>query len=279
MNGRASAERRLAAAALVVLACALSACAPRATRVALPDGTGVPLAAADAQVLADEVTARCDVGRALTADVRVGGRVDGERIRGTLQLGVEAGGLRIEGVPPFGSPLFVLAGRTEAATLLFPRENAYVFEAPVPALTEALIGVPIGPADLHMLLSGCGVSVREVRGGATFGGWTRLDTADGARVWLTTAASDTGGAAGVPIVRVAETPTWRLDYASRQDDAALRGTLAASSAPGRTRLSFEVVAPERLPALPPAALEVVIPDGARPVSLDDLRRRRVLAES
>jgi hypothetical protein len=278
LNGRGSAERRAAIAALALLAASLSACAPRTTRVALPDGDGVPLAAADARAIADAVTARCAADEALTADVRVGGQVDGERIRGTLQLGVDADGLRIEGVPPFGAPLFVLAGRTDAATLLFPRDNAYVPGAPVAALTEALIGVAIGPADLRMLLSGCGVSVSDVRAGARFGEWTRLDTGDGARVWLTTGGPDVA-AAGAPIVRVAETASWRLDYARREGDAPLRGTLVALRAPDRTRLSFEVVAPERLPSLPPAALEVVVPEGARPVSLDDLRRRRVLADS
>lgn len=278
MSARASADRSwLGLAALLLLAAGLVACAPRSTRVTLPSGAGTPLTPVEAQALADAVMAACDDEAALTADVRVGGQVDGERIRGTLQLGVDVAALRIEGVPPFGAPLFVLAGRTDAATLWLPRENAYVSDVPVAQLTDALIGLPLAPADLRMLLAGCGIPVHGVRGGATYGTWTRLDAADGARVWVTRRPED--GPAGAAVVRVADTAGWRLDYAEREADGPVRGTLVASGTEARTQLSFEVVAPERLLVLPPAALDVVIPAGARPVPLADLRRQRVLAAS
>ena len=227
----------------------------------------------DARALATRVEAACDVAPALTADLRLGGRVDGERIRGTLQVGVAADAIRLEGVPPFGAPIFLLAGRAEAATVLFVREAAYVRDAPVVALTEALVGVALAPDDLRRLLAGCGVEVPDITGGATFGAWTRLDAANGTQLWVQT------GEGGRPVVRVVETADWRLDYAAREATAPLRGTLVASASGGRTSLSFEVVAPERLDVLPPAALELVIPPRARALTLADLRRQRVLIDS
>lgn len=269
-----SGSRRVARVAALVLAATVAACAPRSTSVALPTGPGAPLAAEEARALAAAVRTPCAAAGALTADLRVAGRVDGERIRGTLQLGVDDTAVRIEGVPPFGAPLFLLAGKAEAATLLFVRENAYVPDTPVEALIEALVGLPLTPADLHGLVAGCGVAPGAVAGGAAYGDtWRRVDGAGGTRLWMTR------GADGVPVLRVAETTGWRLDYADRAAGTAVRGTLAARGANPRTRLTFEVVDPERLPTLPPAALELVIPEQARPVSLDELRRRRVLAAS
>ena len=52
------------------------------------------------------------------------GRAGGERVRGRILTGLESGGLvRLEAVAPFGAPFFILAGRSERATLVLPREH------------------------------------------------------------------------------------------------------------------------------------------------------------
>jgi hypothetical protein len=257
----------------LALAVAVAGCAPRMASVALPDGTGTPLESAAVQAAAAAMAAPCHGLQALTADLRIAGRVDGEKVRGTLQVGVDASAIRIEGVPPFGAPVFVLAGQAEAATLLLVRERAYVDNAPVTALTDALVGVALSPSDLLTLLAGCGVSTDAPLHGVGFGAeWVRLDLPDGVRAWLSTA-----GSGNAPTLRVVETAAWRVDYEAQPTGQAVRGTLRRVGA-GGTTLTFTVEAPERLAALPTGALEVTIPREARRVSLDDLRRQRTLVE-
>lgn len=268
---RAGAER--AALLAGVLGLALAGCAPRMASVTLPTGAGRPLDAVATRAAAASMAGPCRDLQALTADLRIAGRVDGEKIRGTLQVGVDADALRIEGVPPFGAPVFVLAGRTDAATLVFLRDGVYVDKAPVAALTEALVGVALTPSDLLSLLGGCGISAGVPLGGAAFGDdWMRLDLPNGVRAWLAATAPGTA-----PALRVVETPAWRVDYEARPAGEALQGTLrrAVSTA---TQLSFTVEAPERLTELPDGALSVVIPRDARAIPLAQLRRQRALAE-
>src|SRR5690606_21768355 len=95
---RASADGRGRHALMVGLALAVgvAGCAPRMASVALPAGTGTPLESAAVQAAAAAMAAPCLGLQALTADLRIAGRVDGEKVRGTLQVGVDAGAIRIE---------------------------------------------------------------------------------------------------------------------------------------------------------------------------------------
>lgn len=228
---------------------------------------------ADIAASVEAMTGPCRDLRALTADLRVAGRVDGDRVRGTLQVGVEAGGVRMEGVPPFGAPVFVLAGRSEAATLLFSRDGVFVSGVPVATLMDAVVGVALTPPDLLALLGGCGVPAGSPNGGRSFGsGWVQLAFSDDVSAWLRSEPQ------GVPSLRVVETREWRVDYEARRAAQALRGVLTRKGG-AATALSFEVSAPEQLPALPEAAFDVHIPPDARALPLEQLRRHRALAES
>jgi hypothetical protein len=251
----------------LLLLVALGACAPR-TALVLPQGPGEPI---DPAIVALESARRdtaCASVQAMTADVRVSGRVDGQRVRGTLQVGVDRTGVRIEAVPPLGAPVFVLAGRSAAATLLLPRERAYV-EAPVPDLTEAVVGIALTPDDLLAVLTGCGVPATALTGGRQFGAhWIRLDTVSGARLWLRPDGLDRRLVA-------AEAGAWRVVY-DLTAGASTRGTLHHAVAD--THLSFTVHDPETLDALPEAAYDVRVGLNDRPIRLDDLRGHRALAE-
>lgn len=273
MSRRANAERRLVVAAALALTCVAGACAPRTSTVLLPDGQGQPMDDAAVAAQVNLMAAPCRPVRALTADLRLAGRVDGDKVRGTVQVGVDADGVRMEGVPPFGAPIFILAGRTTAATLLFVRDGVFVRDEPVSSLTDAIVGVALTPADLLVLLGGCGLSSEAVTGARTFGGgWVRLDFAGGLRGWMhTTGASPAA-------VRVAETPEWRVDYDVRRPGQPVRGVLRRKGGT-RTALSFEVASPDVLAELPAGALDVRIPTEARPIPLEELRRRRALGDS
>ncbi|HTU99863.1 MAG TPA: hypothetical protein VMF13_04955 [Luteitalea sp.] len=250
----------------------VAGCAPK-VRVALPSGAGTPLA----DVAAAEQAAResCKAPKALTADLRMSGRIDGGRVRGTLQVGLTPTTMRLEGVAPFGGPVFVLAAKPEEAVLLLPRESAVVRGPSAAALLDAVVGVSLSPADLLAIVSGCGVADWKVSGGAAFGdAWTRLDLGDARHVWVHRPS------AGAPAAIVAaEDARWRVEYT--------RGTAGWPTAirlvqraegPVRTDAAFAVDAPEALDALPDGALEVEVPAGTRSVGVADLKKRRDLSE-
>jgi hypothetical protein len=258
-------------AAAVLLAAA--ACAPK-VNLALPTGAGTPLA----DLAAAEQAARgaCTTHPAITADLRLSGRIDGDRVRGTLQVGVTHDAMRLEGVAPFGAPVFVLAAQSGRATLLLPRESAVARGDSAAALLDAVVGVALTPADLLAVVSGCGLADRSIRGGATFGdAWTRIDLEGGdRRLWIRRM-----GTAGAPAVVAAEDDRWRVEYTRRDAGwpTAIR-LVQRAAGPVRTDAVFAVDAPEAMEALPDGALDVEIPKGAREVALADLRKSRELRE-
>ncbi len=266
---RASGRRLAPVVAAILLA---SACAPK-VRLTLPAGDGSPIA--DVTTVESIARGACRTPDALTADLRLSGRIDGDRVRGTLQVGASRETMRIEGLAPFGAPVFVLAARPDGAILVLPRETAVARAASAADLLEAVVGVGLTPADLLAIVAGCGVADWEVRGGATFGDqWVRVDLDEGRRLWLRRLAP---GAA--PLVVAAEDARWRVEY-TRVDGTWPTAIRLVQRAPGpvRTDAVLAVDAPEALDALPPGALEVIVPRDAREVSLADLRRNRELAE-
>ena len=251
-----------------------AACAPKVS-LDLPAGTGTPLS----DVVAAEQAARASCRRhpAVTADLRLSGRIDGERVRGTLQVGVATDAMRLEGVAPFGAPVFVLAASPGSAVLLLPRETAVARGASASELLDAAVGVSLSPADLLAMVSGCGVSDWQVTGGATFGDtWTRLDLDQGRTLWLR------GTAGASPLLVAAEDAHWQVEYTRANADwpsaIRLRPSRRAGSQAGQTDAVFAVDAPESMAALPPEALHVEVPQGARELSLAELRRSRGLTE-
>ena len=97
--------------------------------------------------------------------------------------------MRLEGLAPFGAPVFVLAARPGSAVLLLPRETAVARGTSALELLDAVVGVALTPQDLLAIVSGCGVADWKVSGGATFsGGWTRLDLDQARALWLRSGA-------------------------------------------------------------------------------------------
>lgn len=256
----------------VALIVGAAGCAPT-VRLALPTGSGTPLA--DVAAAEQAARASCQAHAAVTADLRLSGRIDDEKVRGTLQVGVTREAMRLEGLAPFGAPVFILAARPGQAVLLLPRESAVARGTSAPELLDAVVGVAMTPADLLAIVSGCGVAEWQVRGGATFGdAWTRLDLDENRTIWLRNAPS------GPPVLMAAADQRWQIEY-TRTGTAwptAIRLRGIASGAASRTDAVFALDAPEVLAALPDGALDIDVPVGAKDVTLADLRARRGLTE-
>ena len=155
--------------ALCALAASLGAamvfagCAARGFVVPTGSGTVEPTLAQAYQ----SSIASCGDLRSLTADIKLSGRVDGRRVRGTLQVGLTRdGGVRIEAVAPFGAPIFTIAGRADAGTLWLPRSREVVRAAPAEIL-EALTGVALPASGLFEIVTACpAADDAVVKGGA-----------------------------------------------------------------------------------------------------------------
>lgn len=254
-----------------MLVAGLAGCAPKVA-VRLPVGVGAPVAdLAPVQALVD---AACTEPAALTADLRLSGRIDGDRVRGTLQVGVSADSVRLEGIAPFGAPVFVLAGSPGRAVLLLPRDPAVARGGSPGELLDAVVGVPFGPADLRALIAGCGVAGRRVLAASTFpDGWTRAGMDADRVLWLRAASGAT------PVVVAASDGAWEVTYTRTGGGwpTAIR-LRRRSGGQGATDTTFTIDAPEALAALPAAALEVTIPDGTREVTVAELRTSRELRQ-
>jgi hypothetical protein len=254
------------------VAAGAAACAPK-VRLSLPTGAGTPLS--DVAAAEQAARASCQTHQAVTADLRLSGRIDGDRVRGTLQVGVARDSMRLEGLAPFGAPVFVLAARPGQAVLMLPRESAVARGSSSPELLEAVVGVALTPADLLAIVSGCGIADWKVRGGGTFGeAWTRLDLDEGRVLWLQTRPG------GAPVLMAAADRRWQIEYTRTGTGwpTAIRLRGGGRGPAGQTDAVFALDAPEALAALPDGALDVEVPTGTREVSLADLRARRGLAE-
>lgn len=160
---------------LLTFALALSACAARLP----PRPVGTPSVDTTAVDAFTRATLACRGFRTLTGELSLSGRASGERIRGRVIAGLEAGGsVRLEGVAPFGAPVFILAGRAERATLLLPREHRVLPETAVADVLERLTGLALGADDLRLMISGCLVDDAVPSGGQQWpGGWQAVTLA------------------------------------------------------------------------------------------------------
>ena len=260
-----SALRLGAALVLLVLA---SACAPR--RFAAPTSGGTPDPALGEAF--EKGTAACADLRTLTADIGLAGRVDGRRVRGTLQVGLtHDGGVRIEAVAPFGAPIFTIAGTFDQGTLWLPRSKEVVRAAPSAILAE-LTGVSLPPAGLFEIVTACPPAgdavVRAER--FTSPDLARVTLKGGSEVWWRPPA------AGQPIaVRRAGAVAEYLAFAGGRPQKLRLGTPAGAGA-SRADLTLTVKAVDTNVTLDVAAFHVDVPADAKVLALSELRQAGVL---
>ena len=251
--------------ALLVLALTVSACAARTP----PRPVGAPAADPTAIDTFTKATAACRGFRSLTGELSLSGRAAGERIRGRVIAGLESGGsVRLEGVAPFGPPIFILAGKGELATLLLPRERRVLTNTAVSAVLERLTGLALGADDLRLMVSGCLADHAAPTEGKQWpGGWQAVTLAPGRVAYLRRLQ-------GQPVVVAADYGPWHLDFSEHL--SGFPRVVRVRRAQGRdgdatTDVTARVGELEVNTAINPLAFTLEVPADADPMTLDELR--------
>jgi hypothetical protein len=253
------AETSKLALAITLFTITFTACGPR--RVALPSGPGTP-APGYAQALAG-ARASCENVRTLQGELALSGRAVGQRLRGRIHAGFAQGALRLEGVAPFGSPVFILVASGAKGTLLLLRDRRVLQDAPPEEILNALVGISLGPDDLRALLAGCVKAQADPAAGQAYGAdWMSVELVSGGTIYL----HRDGGAWRILAGRYGEL---EIDYTAfqgeRPSEIALRGKdLELMLALNQVEINGD------LPSGPLVA--VTIPPGVSPMTLEELRR-------
>jgi outer membrane lipoprotein-sorting protein len=238
------------------------ACAPRPP--ILPTGAGAPFP--EFKSAYDEATASCRAITTITASMAMSGKAGTMKLRGRIDAGFEAPArARLEGRAPFGKPVFILVADGTRGTLVLPREDRVLRDAPPDQIVEALAGVRLGPDALRTVVTGCGLTVAEPAGGRVFpNGWAAVSLAEGT-VYLRKNADkwEVAAAASGPL-----TVTYGEYAAGRPSTIRLRGESQGANADLTLRLSDV----EINTTLHPKVFEVDLPERAVPLTLEELRR-------
>jgi len=261
----------IAGRAIVILA-ALAATSCGARLMTLPTAPGIP--APDIAPLLNQATAACRGVSTISAELAVRGSVRGERLRGRLLVGVtDPDSMYIEAPAPFGAPVFILGVIRGDATLLLPRDRRVVEHAAPDDVLEAIAGVRLTASELRATLTGCPAAPVPADADARQIGDDWRVIRDDTTIYL----------------RRAATGRWRLVSATRRDGDGFRTDFAQFEAdlPRRIRivsnesrgydLQLELSQVAINERLDPATFRVVVPDGTRPISLDELRAGGPLA--
>jgi hypothetical protein len=210
----------------------------------------------------------------MTASMAMSGKAGATKVRGRIDAGFEAPArARLEGIAPFGKPVFVLVADGTRGTLVLPREDRVLRDAPPDQIVEALAGVALGPDALRTAIAGCGLTAAAPTAGRSFpDGWTAVAQPEG-----TTYLRQAAGAWQVAAATRGPVTVIYSDYASgRPATIRLRAeTQGRASADLTLRLSdVEINIP-----LDPKAFNAEIPEHPVPLTLDELRRAGPLGGS
>lgn len=248
----------MSARTIVCLAVLLSACAarvpPRPAGDAVPDPTAAAAFAA--------ASASCAGLKTMTGELRLSGRAGGEKIRGTLLAGLAApASIRLEAVAPFGAPVFILAGRDNRATLLFPRDDRVIADAGVAEIFGRLTGLDLGAHDLRLILTACLVEAAAPTNGRRWSdGWRAVTVGDGVTAYL----RDVGGR---PAIVAADRGAWRIDYSDHQNGIARTVRIRS----GEVDISAAITQLELNTAIDDRAFVVNVPAGAERLTVEHLK--------
>jgi outer membrane lipoprotein-sorting protein len=261
---KAASRWRRALCLLPSASCLVSlACAPRAPL--LPAGAGTPFP--DYPAAYEQATKSCRGVKTITVSMAVSGKAGTTKLRGRIDGGFEAPArARLEGIAPFGKPVFILVADGNRGTLVLPREDRVLRDAPPDRIVEALAGVPLGPDALRTVVSGCGLAIGTPADGRAFpNGWTTVTLADGA-VYL----RQSPGAWEVAAATRGPVTVMYSDYAAGHPSTI---RLRAESQ-GRTTadLTLRLSDVETNAPIDPRAFKAELPDHPVPLTLDELRR-------
>ena len=235
----------------------------------LPAGPGAP--AADAADALTQATATCRSIRTLTAEVAASGRVTGRRVRVRLSAGVAApASARLEAVAPFGPPLFILVATGDEATLLLPRDDRVLQRGRPADVLDAVAGVPLSAADLHVVLTGCAPAIAQPEGRALGADWRVMADTAGGVLYLHRA----GVAQPWQLVAFVGR-AWRVEYRDHLNGLPRTMRVASLVRDGASfDLTLALTQVETNVTLETDVFRVRIPATAQPITLDELRHAR-----
>jgi hypothetical protein len=169
--------------------------------------------------------------------------------------------------------VFILVADGSKGTLVLPRDERVLRDAPPEQIVEALAGVRLGADELRTILSGCGFLDVAPADGRTFSnGWVSGSSATGA-VYLSRAGDAWRIAAAT---RGPLTVTY-ADYAgTRPSTVRLRST---SDGRATADLTLRLSDVEINTTLDPKTFDADLPARAVPITLDELRRAGPLGGS
>ena len=199
----------------------------------------------------------------MVTELSLSGKAGAEKIRGKVQAGLERGGsVRLEGVAPFGAPVFILAGKSDKATLLLPRDHRVLRDTAVATVLERLTGLALNADDLRMILSGCLVENAAPADGRRWSSGWQAVTAGDRTAYL---ASQQGRT----VVVAADFGQWRVDYADYQGD--WPHTVRVRRVDGGADITARVGDLQVNTTIDPAAFAVTIPTDFDPMTIAELR--------
>jgi len=202
------------------------------------------------------------------------GKAGTTKLRGRIDGGFEAPArARLEGIAPFGKPVFILVAEGHRGTLVLPREDRVLRDAAPDQIVEALAGVRLGPDALRTVVTGCGLTVATPTAGRAFAnGWIAVSLADG-----TAYLRQNAGAWEVAAATRGPLMVMYSDYASgRPSTIRLR---ADSQGLATADLTLRLSDVEINTTLDPRTFQVDLPANPVPLTLDELRRAGPLGGS
>jgi hypothetical protein len=258
-------------AAVALLALSIAACAPPAAPK-LPTGAGAPFP--DFASAYGKAIAGCGDIKTFTAVLAMSGRAGRTKLRGRLEAGFAApASMRLEGIAPFGRPIFVLTAVDERGTLVLSRDDRVLRDAPAASIVEALAGVPMGASEMRSIVTGCGLPQSETptAGRAYAGDWAVIDFPDytaylrrGDNAWHLSAA--TRGTLSVFYADFDQRRPATIRVRVERDGRVTADiTLRVSQADVNSSLEASVFAAD-------------VPPDAEPLTLDELRRAGPLGD-
>jgi outer membrane lipoprotein-sorting protein len=213
-------------------------------------------------------TQACRDVKTITASMSLSGRAGRTKLRGRIDAGFEAPSrMRLEGLAPFGRPVFVLTSNGEKSTLVLPRDGRVLANAAPEEIVEALAGVAIGPDTLRIIVSGCGFTAGDPQDeGRAYHDGTIAGKVEQQTMYL----RPTGSAWNVSGASRGEVSVFYSDYANgRPSTIRVRATPASGPLADLTLRLSQV---DVNTAIDPRAFTPAVPDGAVPLTLEELRR-------
>ncbi|MES1256520.1 MAG: hypothetical protein ABUS56_12970 [Acidobacteriota bacterium] len=249
-------------------------------RLNVPSGPGVPIGQAVAED-AYRQAAACTAVRTLTAEVAVRGSAAGRRVRGRLSVGVAApASVRLEAVAPFGAPAFIFAAVEDDASLLLPRDARVLQHGRAEDVLGALTGIALGAGNLAAVLTGCGpegAGGDGISNARQFGdAWIAFDLAAHGTLYLRRdGAGEPWALAAVHQPPGAREVGWQAEYTDRRAGTPRAIRLASIDTENHVGRTFDVTLAlsqvETGVSLGADVFSIVVPNGAMPITLDELR--------